>query len=396
MIQPLLSIIIPTRNRYSTLIPVVEAIADIINNISVELVIQDNSDANTEILNHLVKYPNSKIQYFYTASKISMVDNAELAIRNSSGKFLIFIGDDDIINPYIFQIVEYMDINNINSLIYPIANYFYCDVSFKNKYGFNKPGALSFIKDFNDKLYQLKTKEELRRVAHCGAVYILDLPRLYHGIIRRELAVEIKNFYGKYIPGPCPDMTLSCALAQILNEHYKINIPLSIAGNSSISEGGKGPTNKHIVKLEDKEWLNQNDILDWDMNIPRIFSRETIWAQSFYHVNAIQGLNNINYIELYNSMIFSCPYSTLKYINPLYLRLNISFYHKIGAFVIAYIKRYTRKFLFSLPPFLLELTLKLRGDYNLYVLKDNIKSIRDCMNMIETITRETLTQKTNN
>lgn len=389
MNSPLLSIIIPTRNRYKTLIPVIESIMEL-NKSEIELIIQDNSDDNTVIKDYLLKSKYFSLKYFYTSNKISMVENTELAIVNASGKYFIFIGDDDIVNPKIVEIVQYMDKNLIYCLIYPIANYFYKDVIFNKEYGFNKPATLSFNKEISCYFISLNTKDEIARVADSGAIYILDLPRLYHGIVKKEIIYQIKNTFGKFVPGPCPDMTLSTSLALILEKFHKINIPLSVAGNSSISEGGKGPTNQHIVKLEDKDWLNQNDILDWNENIPRIFSRETIWAQSFYHVLSLKKVIDINYITLYNNMLFSCPKIVIKYIKPLYKKLKLPLWRKYKSLFLAFLRRYFRILLFSLPSSAIEVAIKLRGDFNHKVAFNNVTSIKQCMNLLGTYTSDYL------
>jgi glycosyltransferase involved in cell wall biosynthesis len=386
MNNPLLSILIPTRNRYGTLIPVIQAITSSLREESYELLIQDNSDDNSEIILFLETLQKDRLTYFYSKKRLSMVENAELAIANSSGKYLCFIGDDDMINSVIIDIVKQMDDLKIYSLIYPIANYFYRDVSFHKKYGFNKPEALSFVKKMSCELEQLNSTDELNRVLHCGGVYILDLPRLYHGVVSRGLMDEIKVKFAKYIPGPCPDMTTSVALATIVKTYYKIKIPLSIAGNSSISEGGKGPTNGHVVKLEDKSWLNKGDLVYWDINIPRIFTRETIWAQSVYHVLSQCLPLSINYHALYNGMIFSCPRKVLGFVNPLFLSQSIPRGIKYYLLLKSYLLRVMRLLLFSLPTFFIELFMKFRGDYEENILVENISSIKSCMEIISDAT----------
>lgn len=380
----LLSILIPTRNRYSTLIPVINTIQDHIQVNNYEIIVQDNSDNIKEISKYLDGTSASNVKYFHTKEKLSMVQNSELAISNANGEYLIFIGDDDIVNPIIIKAVQMMKARGIKSLIYPIANYFYQNVTFHKIYGFNRPGSLSINREISMNIKVLDTEEELRKVVGIGAIYILDLPRLYHGIIERKLIEEVKLKFGKYIPGPCPDMTTSTALACILKKHHQINIPLSISGVSSASEGGKGPTNSHIVKLENKDWLDQNDILDWNSNIPRIFSRETIWAQSAYHVlSLIKDPINFNFKYIYDSMIFSSPKEVLQYVEPLYNRLDMEkSERKINLFK-AYTKRHLRNVLFSLPSVFLDLTTKIRGDYRNTTLVSGLNTIEDCIQFIE-------------
>lgn len=389
MSDTLLSIIIPTRNRYSTLLPVIESILMHLRRSDFEVVIQDNSEDNAFIIEYLKGSYDARLKYFYSPEQLSMVKNSERAIENSKGNYLLFIGDDDNINPIIMDVVEEMEANNIDSLIYPIANYYYNDVKFDKAYGFNRPGALSFSNNAKGDFCVLNTKGELQRVIQSGGIFIMDLPRLYHGIVKMDLMLKVRETYGKFVPGPCPDMTTSAAIATLITSHWRFSLPLSIAGNSSLSEGGKGPTNSHIVKLEDKNWLDQSDILDWNPSIPRIFSRETIWAQSVYHVLSLKNPKiELNYRVLYDSMIFSSPGRALKYVNPLYNMLKTSPWNRLKYYTLAYGKRYIRKFLFLLPSAALDIATKLRGDFKTKVLINNVNSISECMDILSDVSRK--------
>jgi len=382
MNSPLLSIIIPTRNRYVTLISVVNALEKYFYDYNVEIVIQDNSDDNSIIQNYLENHHLRKVKYYYNSTKLSMVDNSELAISNSKGRYLIFIGDDDIVIPSVMKVIEAMEEYNMESVIYPIANYFYPDVKFHKEYGFNKSSTLSFVNNIQYEYFKLDTKIELARVEAMGGIFIADLPRLYHGIVRRDIVQKIKITYGKYVPGPCPDMTTSAALAVILNNHFKINLPISIAGNSSLSEGGKGPTNSHVVKLEDKSWLNMNDVKDWSSKLPRIFSRETIWAQSLFHVLSLSRKPNLNYKSVYDSMIFTAPRKILGIINDKYLN-DGPFVGNFLGLIKAYIKRYLRLFIYNCPTFFIEFLMSVRGDYKSKQVAYNVMTIEECVKVLE-------------
>ena len=379
---PLLSILIPTKNRYKTLFPVVKALINGLSDQDYEILIQDNTFDNLEMIEYLNSINNNHVSYFHNTHNLSMVDNSELAISNAKGKFLCFIGDDDIVNPIILDIVKYCDQFNVESLTFPIGNYFYPDVRFKKVYGFNKPGAFSFTQDNSFNFHAVDSFSELNRVLEGGGIFILDLPRLYHGIVKKSIMELVKSKYGKYVPGPCPDMTTSVALATVIKTYYKMNITLTVSGNSFISEGGKGPTNGHVVKLEDKSWLNQEDIRDWNSQIPKIFSRETIWAQSVYHVLSLTTAPKLNFIPLYNSMIFTGPSHILKYVNPLYFSQNLFSLKLYISFFLSYTKRWIRQILFFLPSWCLETVMRLRGDFKSTILVENVSRIDDCMNVL--------------
>lgn len=381
----LLSIVIPSKDRYATLFHVISSITKFLDMESCEIVISDNSYSNQEVLNYLETFSDKKgIVYSYTSDSLSMVQNAERALGLASGKYLLFIGDDDFVSPYILDIVKMMEVKSIDSLTYPIANYFYGNVEFRKKYAFNNPSTLQITKNKDIRLLKKNTDVGLDRICSIGGIYIIELPRLYHGIIKRDLLESIKNRYGKYIPGPCPDMTLSVALAHIIENFYYIDYPVSISGASSASEGGKGPMNRHVVKLSDKKWLDPNDILDWDGLIPNVFSRETIWAQCLSHVNRISGDNRtINYRTIYSSMIINCPKPALSYVKPLYKSYIKS--HQLSSFLFYkdYVKRFLKALAFKMPSFVWNKMVKFRGDYNKFNCVHQLLDIDECMQYIK-------------
>ncbi|MFV0270972.1 MAG: glycosyltransferase [Macellibacteroides fermentans] len=373
-----LSIIIPTRNRYETLIPVVHAInSNIIGN-SYEIVIQDNSDNNEEMLDYLKSNFHNSIKYFYTDQPISMVENTELALSHAEGNYWTFIGDDDIVSPYILKIIELMDYNKVNCLSYAIGNYFYTDLTFNKQYGFNNPATLQVTNQPSLDFKELFCENELEKVLNIGGVYCLKLPRLYHGVVKKELMLKIKDKYGQFIPGPCPDMTLSIALALQINNYHYIEYPVTITGSSRKSEGGKGVSQKHIVEVKNKEWLSKNVEQEWSPKIPKIFTRETIWAQSIFHVLNVSRIEkSINYLKLYENMYFSCPDFVLQYINNTIKENKINIH--ISQIIKWKSKRIIRKLLFKCPSICLEFVMHIRGDYKKYLKIDNLKTIDACI-----------------
>ena len=380
-----LSIIIPTKDRYDTLFQVVASIIEYVPTEFLEIVVSDNSADNTKaeefFANDIYK---DVINYSYCTGVLSMVENTERALHLATGKYLLFIGDDDFVSPYIMKIVEMMERQNINSLVYPVANYFYNNVEFIKEYAFNKPATLQIIKNPDLSVTKKSTAIERDKVCASGAIFIGGLPRLYHGIIHRSLLDEIIKKYNKSVPGPCPDMTLSMSLAEIMDDYYFIKYPVSVSGASSASEGGKGPTKKHVVRLEEKKWLNQKDIKDWDVNLPRIFSRETIWAQCVYHVLSISGdARVINYQKLYSSMLIDCPHEAIAEVIPLYK----SYMKTNGVPLFKMYKdkltRILKIIVFHLPSFVLESLVYLRGDYKRMNCVNGINSVKECMQYLK-------------
>lgn len=115
--SPLLSIVIPTKDRYECLIPVINTILKHVISSDFELVIHDNSISNDSVLPFFNNHVDSRLKYFYVKDYLSMVDNTLLAINQSKGKYATFIGDDDLVSPFICEITKLLDKKNIDCLI---------------------------------------------------------------------------------------------------------------------------------------------------------------------------------------------------------------------------------------------------------------------------------------
>ena len=102
---PLLSIVIPTRNREDYCIHAINHILSF-DEQDFELIIQDNSDT-TKILDYLKKNHDSRLKYHYSPKRINSVINMDYAISMAKGKYITMIGDDDTVLPTIFDLVKF-------------------------------------------------------------------------------------------------------------------------------------------------------------------------------------------------------------------------------------------------------------------------------------------------
>ena len=91
MSKPLLSIVVPTKDRYQYL-KVLISLIDSFKSDEIELVIQDNSEDNKDFLLFLSEGDYSFINYNYTKGQIPMSTNSDKAILNSNGEYICFIG----------------------------------------------------------------------------------------------------------------------------------------------------------------------------------------------------------------------------------------------------------------------------------------------------------------
>jgi glycosyltransferase involved in cell wall biosynthesis len=328
-VNKLLSIIIPTRNRYECLTSVISALLKYIDDDNFEIVIQDNSDNNTIITNYLTSINDDRLSYYFTDTCISVKENTELAISNSVGEFITFIGDDDLVSPYIVDIVTAMKIRNINSLIFNSGKYWWQNVSFKKKNYYNKPSSFLIPKNVSSVFMKLNTFTELDLMLSHGATSSFRLPKFYHGIISRDLLIKIKDK-----SSISPDISFSTALGLVCTEHYFINFPATIYGASKNSGGGMTMEKKHYGKIEDQSFLPKNAKEIWDELIPEVWSEHTTYPVSVSHVlQQFSSNKTINYNVFFSSMLVY-EFYLFKYLKPKIFKYNK--FNIIGYLILFY------------------------------------------------------------
>lgn len=288
---PLLSIAIPTKNRFNYLNKVLNVLVKIDSD-EIEFVVQDNSDCNEEILKSIKSIDDKRIKYFYSKEKLSVVDNSNLSVERAKGEFVCVIGDDDIVSEHILNVAKWMKMNKVDSCIGADVRYFWPDIIFaRHKF---YPLTIS-QRNFLSK--KIDAKKELKKCLDKGAVSLENMPKVYHAIVSQKALNKLNDITGSYFPGPSPDMANAIGLSFVVKTHYLINIPFVISGHSYKSAGGMGTRGKHAGDLKSITWLPTNIDEIWDVKIPKVWTAQTIYA-----VSAIGALNLINksMIEKFN------------------------------------------------------------------------------------------------
>lgn len=302
MMKPLLSIIIPTKNRYNYLSECIKSLYNLNeknSDVEIEIIIQDNTPDNKEILPLINSYRNS-IHYFHISESLSVVENCDRAVLNSTGKYICFIGDDDSVTKDIITVVKWMEQNSIESCIGTIPRYNWPDMVYK--YHKFKPLQIPKLKREN---YLIDVKGQLELVLKRGANWLYELPKLYHGIVSRDSLNQIYERAGSYFPGPSPDMANAVALATIIKRHAVIDVPFIVSGFSYKSGGGQGTRHAHEGEIKDLPHLPKNTAEVWEKRIPKYWTSETIYAES-----AIKALKNMGRDEYLKSFNYCAFYAT--------------------------------------------------------------------------------------
>lgn len=108
----------------------------------------------------------------------------------------------------------------------------------------------------------------------------LDVPRIYHGIIKRSCLDEVKQKAGSYFQGLSPDIFMSVALCFTTHNVVKVNYPITISGICPRSGSADSATGRHTGELKDAPHFRGHQGYEWSEEVPYLYTVETIWADS--------------------------------------------------------------------------------------------------------------------
>ena len=284
--KPLISILIATKNRQKYCLSAVKSIL-VLPDRNIEVVVQDNSD-NTELLHMLEPYINdNRLKYRYTPPPFSSIDNFNAAIELATGEYVCLIGDDDGINPEIISAAAWAKANNIDCLVGNLkANYRWENTGEKKFLHIKVVSNSLIIGDFNGTAKKVDPKVSLKKLVQNGCTNYMefDFPKLYHGVVKREIFEQLKLETGAYLKGLSPDIYAAIALSLKINQFIVVDYPLTIPGvcslSSSIQEGEQKTNSKDLESAP--HLRDRKTPYNWEENVPRIYCVQTIWADSAF------------------------------------------------------------------------------------------------------------------
>lgn len=300
--KPLLSIIVPTKNRYYYLNYLLDYFTEIKDR-DIELVIQDNSNELVDkeaFISKLEKYNDPRVKYSFEEEELSVIENSDRALLAAQGEYICFIGDDDIFSKYLISYVRKSKENDVDAILPIKASYNWPDIHSRT-YGNSLSGKLKVL-NFTGIEKEVKGLNVLNKVLYLGGCDILDLPRVYHGIIKHSVLKEIYTLTGSYFPGPSPDMANAVALSLYVKKFIVVDIPFVISGHSFKSGGGQGAAGKHFGEIRKMKHLPADTADLWTPEIPFYWSGYTIYAESL--IQALKRMKNEQLLKQFNYNYF--------------------------------------------------------------------------------------------
>lgn len=294
----LLSIVVPTKNRYKYLKYLIQLIKGFQSD-DIELVIQDNTEDNKEILEYIKKENFVHLKYYHSTDHLSVSQNSDLAILNSTGKYVCFIGDDDGVTKYIVDCCKWMDSMDIECVVPNGYVYRWPDVVSKD---FMKGTMLYKIPQKN--MHILRTSEVLDECMSNGMINRGSLPLLYHGIVKRTTLDKICDTCGSYFPGASPDIANGVALCLVMDKFASTTFPYAYSGASQHLGGGAAKLKyQATTNFRSLPFLPEDIEQIWNPRIPKVWAECTIWCESateaMHRMNRDDLVGKVNYEALY-------------------------------------------------------------------------------------------------
>ena len=296
----LLSIVIPTFERYEYLRECLKAAVSIVSE-EIEFVVQDNTKDNEEIVPFIERMGDKRIKYYHEERRMTVSENSDQAIEHSRGKYICMIGDDDTVCSNIVDLAKCMKQYSIDTCCFGICKYIWPDLLEQ------VPLLFCYEIEKTDMYFTYKNPKDLLHACLSSGVHdITNLPRVYHAISSRRILEQIKDRTGTYFPGPSPDMANAVATMLLSSKHVQTEIPIMISGYSGKSTGGLGKRGLHKGALKGRASLPKNILEIWDNRIPRLWMGDTIWPAS-----AITSLKAMGYESMRDEIDFSIIYASV-------------------------------------------------------------------------------------
>ena len=225
--KPVLSILIPTRNRESSLLFSVQS-ALAIDSEFVEILVSDNW-SHDDTWGRLNAIADNRLRLFRPPSAVAMHEHWEFLLAQAQGDWVTFIGDDDAILPYsLFEIESVSKRYPWCEAIYSARSYYFWPKRGKpdGVLRFSMVGA-SIVGDSTSTLRDLLN----------GTLNYLYSPQIYSGgFLRRTLVNRVRRASGRFFMSAVPDASSAVNCLSYTTNYIRHGIPLSIVGTSPVEK----------------------------------------------------------------------------------------------------------------------------------------------------------------
>lgn len=303
----LVSVVVPTHNRSQYAIACIQSLLEI-HSQQLQLVVHDTSTDECRLAQWAATQSDPRLRYVHWRERLSMTENHERALALAEGEYICLIGDDDSVSGRIVQVAAFARREGIACLT-PRVKAMYSWPDFRTRiYGDAHAGKV-YLEAFDGELQKFEAATSLTATLAMACQGTDELPKLYHGLVRRDLLEALRVRQGRVFFGASPDMSAAVGLALLCKQHYVIDLPFTLPGASSGSNTGRSAVNKHKGDLETDPHMRPFKDLQWPEVLPRFFSVETVWAHAAWETlrltEADVWLERFNLRRLYALCLFN-------------------------------------------------------------------------------------------
>jgi glycosyltransferase involved in cell wall biosynthesis len=227
-VTPLLSVIIPTRERAGTLrYTIATALAQISQ--SYEVVVSDN--ASTDGTQAVVEQFNDpRLHYFNTGARLSMCDNYEFALQQARGRHVVIIGDDDAVIPGALDRLLDSFGESPEPLIYtwPLTIYDWPAEGRSARVAYLATERAASRMDL---------RKHARFVVTMGGWKYYELPSPYHCAVPKQILDSIRERTGRVFHSTQPDVFTAMAIPAFASHAVNLGFAVTLHGRSPRSNG---------------------------------------------------------------------------------------------------------------------------------------------------------------
>ncbi len=299
--MPRVSIVIPTCNRSEYLVSMLDAILAQVP--GAEVIVSDNSDTDALRERLAARSATGQVRYQFIAERVSVVENFERAVALATGDYVTCLGDDDCVGAGFLAVLEWASANEIDA-VYSygqrfIANYFWPGV--KSYYFGDGYQARLFVRPYGGSATRIDPRRALNAAARTLGSGLGDMPRLYHGLVKRALLDRVRHKYGAIFGGVSPDIYCATLISLEAASVFRVDAPFILPGGSPSSTAGQGAAHTDRAGLFEVDHIQRfGPGLVWLPQVPAYYAPCNVWAYSMLCALARAGVPQVrpNYVGL--------------------------------------------------------------------------------------------------
>jgi glycosyltransferase involved in cell wall biosynthesis len=238
--HPLISIVIPTRERIETLRSTISTALDQKSQ-RFEVLISDNAsaDGTAEFVSSIA---DGRLRYVNTGQRLSMSANWDFALEHARGDYVLIIGDDDAVLPgALDRLIIDMERNPSDVYSWP-----------KHVYVWPDSGRGAYVESLAAQAdgHSVDLAKLSMSVLAMGGWGHYSLPSMYHSLVARRIPDEMRQRFGHVYHAALPDVFMALCVPAFVAAAWNVGYSVTAHGRSSKSNGWVATPNQQPIQIQ--------------------------------------------------------------------------------------------------------------------------------------------------